>query len=245
MDCLSSLKPCTSLFLDTGSLNRQWRSIKHTSEPEHDKSRSRINIQTLGIGYGALCKQSQLSSCDHDSSFLAANILETIRKLRLVEVHLERYATVIVWGKEIKYNTFTLRCRSVRSGAVNFNLMSLFETIRKQIITATTVRIMISKCRLSREVWLYLFPEEIKNKAKGKKNLCRWKREKPQRIFSVKLTETSRWQAKLLAHLNVQTASTLTAQFLKTWSHLVMIALALWLGLKQPFILPISNSQTD
>lgn len=51
--------------------------------------------------------------------------------------------------------------------------MSLFETIRKQIITATTVRIMISKCRLSREVWLYLFPEEIKNKAKGKKNLCR------------------------------------------------------------------------
>ena len=95
-DCISSLKPCTSLFLDTGSLNRQWRSIKHTSEPEHDKSRSRINIQTLGIGYGALCKQSQLSSCDHDSSFLAANILETVRKLRLVEVHLERYATVIV-----------------------------------------------------------------------------------------------------------------------------------------------------
>lgn len=171
MDCLSSLKPCTSLFLDTGSLNRHWRSIKHTSEPEHDKSRSRINIQTLGIGYGALCKQSQLSSCDHDSSFLAANILETVRKLRLVEVHLERYATVIVWGKEIKYNTFTLRCRSVRSGAVNFNLMSLFETIRKQIITATTVRIMISKCRLSREVWLYLFPEEIKNKAKRKKPL--------------------------------------------------------------------------
>lgn len=43
-------------------------------DPERDKSHSWINIQTLGIGYGTLCKHGQLSSCDQDS-FLAANKL--------------------------------------------------------------------------------------------------------------------------------------------------------------------------
>lgn len=59
-------------------------------EPEHDKSHSRINIQTLGIGFGALCKQSQLSSCDQDS-FLAVNILEPARKLRMGRVDSSGY----------------------------------------------------------------------------------------------------------------------------------------------------------
>lgn len=72
-----------------GRENRQWRPIKRASEPERDKSHSRINIQTLGIGYGALCKQSQLSSCDQDS-FLAVNKLESARELRLVRVNSDR-----------------------------------------------------------------------------------------------------------------------------------------------------------
>ena len=59
-------------------------AIKRALEAERDKSHSRINIQTLGIGCGALCKHSQLSSCDLDS-FLGANKLECAGKPRLVQ----------------------------------------------------------------------------------------------------------------------------------------------------------------
>lgn len=57
--------------------------------PEHDKSRSWINIQTLGIGDGTLCKHGKLSSCDQDS-FLAANELLHAGKLTLVRVNSHR-----------------------------------------------------------------------------------------------------------------------------------------------------------
>lgn len=72
-----------------GGLKRQRIPLKRASEPERDKSHSRINIQTLGIGCGALCKQSQLSSCDQDS-FLAVNKLESVSELRLVRVNSDR-----------------------------------------------------------------------------------------------------------------------------------------------------------
>lgn len=63
-------------------------------EPAHDKSHPRINIQTVGIGVGAPCKQSQASSCDQDS-FLTVNILESVRKLRLGNADSEGYKLCI------------------------------------------------------------------------------------------------------------------------------------------------------
>lgn len=53
----------------TFPVHRQFKPTVETyqtpvGEAEHDKSHSRINIQTLGIGFGARCKQSQPSCCD-------------------------------------------------------------------------------------------------------------------------------------------------------------------------------------
>lgn len=68
---------------------RQRRPFKSWQpDRERDKSHSGINIQTLGIGCGALCKHGQLSSCDQDG-FLAVNKLEHTKEPRLVRVNSE------------------------------------------------------------------------------------------------------------------------------------------------------------
>lgn len=57
--------------------------------PEPDESHSRINIQTLGIGWGAPRAHSRPSSCDQDS-FLVMHTLASARKWRLAGLGSDR-----------------------------------------------------------------------------------------------------------------------------------------------------------